>query len=436
MYKARRFFLILLSAVVALGLTACSSADVSFFDRVFSVFRQQKPGEGAYGSLTPSGLVQVIAVSLQNPNQAEMNFERIPDRQRSGLSDTEYTRYINFLRQGVLGSLESYNRMNPDEERIFQKDLSATLPDDQALIQSLQGFWLHYQEAGSRQGRFAIPIQLTPDGMPVLPQAYIRRILELRAFADLYFQAMVSGDLDALSYLSRFSPYSDPVTRTRAEQLITFYRSRIVSRPADFRLVYARLDRIVLETYYTDSRTGRQQDHQIQFLWAPEGAIRVVEQVEHYGTVDDRTVLLDGGVLTRIGGKMEDASDRLTSQTLPGSLGVPEEHSDANCNPISADKRRISLRFDNLEIILDGTCDRHREWSGRVFAVVLDGPRVKLASGPYIGMPRDELLMIYPFLNESNDQFIGTGDEGQLIEWHFRMVDERLAAIEIGVSHN
>ena len=117
-------------------------------------------------------------------------YDRIPDRQKDGLTLDQFQQYIRLLRRGISGNVTSFSEMSEDEITAVRSQIGEQLPEQADNLDTLSGFWIHYQETGRVVEKFAIYVRESEGQSPDLYGDWARQILDLQDLAMLYFDAL------------------------------------------------------------------------------------------------------------------------------------------------------------------------------------------------------------------------------------------------------
>ena len=212
--------------------------------------------------LSTNELLDIIISAINSYTDYEEYYRKIPSAQRGDLALEEFSQYMNLLRKGVGGSVNSYSTMSLEYVRPIVAEMSRHGEEAAAYAEASSFHWLERNTATGETQRFSILIQVDSNQVPYFSRDYILACLDLHAFSRLYYQVVEKGDVDMLSELI-YSDIADvEVRREKAQGTIDYYREHVQGDFDSFRLVSVRMDQLTLAqqvTVQADERTESKQ---------------------------------------------------------------------------------------------------------------------------------------------------------------------------------
>ncbi len=382
-------------------------------------------------------LVQRIVDSIRSDSDLENLFQSIPSRQREGVNLDQYQQYIRLLRRGITGDISSFSIMGTDELEEIQDDMIVQRPDQASLINDMRGVWLYFREIGRYEEKFAIFLEQADGSPPVLSYDWISQILYLSEVSVLYFDAIDRSDVDALTVLlSHEQPdRTTDILKTRARRIIDYYQNNVGTRPSEFRVLKAQIDCLQFEAFSAAS-----QARQTAVSRVIEIKSKSDQQYEINDTIPDEIHHLDLNVfyseqhLFKLASvDSERQPETIRSNVFESIVGEPIKHNDSNCNAVG-NIQRITLSYDSMDILVEGTCFRHSRWEGSVRQVLIHDSQCRLGSGIRPGQTVNDILRRYPFADETGFVIAGQFDGGSVQMIFTVDEDDIIESIELKIT--
>ena len=406
--------MLVLVFVVLAQLTGCSAVENGMNTLIPDVLRTWRNTQGNNDLLSVHGLVQKVADAIRNDSDTELAYNSIPDKQLDGVTLDQFQQYITFLRRGVAGDVTSFGQMNESELSEIRGQILTRLPAQQVLVDSLQGFWLYYQEIGRIEEQFGIFVKAAAGDTPTLSGEWIRKILDFKDLTGLYFDAIYANDIKTLSVLYKPLQLSDEILTLRAEKIVDFYQNSISTRSTDFRLAYARIDSIAFDEYgITNPDKTQTGSRTLSMVNQPDGSIQIHDIIPEVIKTKDLQIYFNDKYLLKLGEYNDGEPVRVRSSELESIIGAPKVHDDTNCITAANGSQKLTLDYGGLNLKADGSCFfRHSRWDGQIKELELLSDAYRLASGLRTGMSEVEILKLYPFANETDYNLTGLSDSG------------------------
>jgi hypothetical protein len=411
--------------------SGCTSSEGSWLADLSVQIRSLGQGQARNGYLSVHQLVQKIADAVRDDDEVIDAYDHIPDPQKDGITLDEFQQYIRFLRRGVSGSVHSFSQMTEKEKEQITEQVTGQLPEQESWMDSLCGFWIHYQEIGREEARFAIFVRDREDQYPDLNSTWVRHILDLQALAVLYFDAVDRYDVDALMVLLHDPSVSPEIIQVRAERLIQFYRYHVTSQSSEFKVTHARMDSIGFEEFGIINPDQTQAvSRTIEMKARADGTFVIEDVVPEVLHQEDLRVYYEDKLLFQLGQTEDDEPVQVQSGELESIIGAPFVHDDTVCTTIATGVQRMSLQYASLDLKAEGSCFRHSRWNGQVTFVRLRDSTCSLGSGLKPGDSEMDLLRHYPFAKEARYVIYGKTD-GHIAELKFILDGEMIQTIEL-----
>lgn len=403
----------LLILAMVLSLTGCRDDNEGLDRLIPDAIKSWGEAQASNDLLSAHELVQKVADAIRNGNDTEMAYKSIPAKQLDSVTLDQFQQYITFLRRGVAGDVTSFAQMSEEEVVEIRTRILERLPEQQVLVDGLQGFWLYYQVVGRIEEKFGIFVQAPEEGVPSLSGEWIKQILDFKDFSGLYFNAIYTGDEDTMTVLYEPVGLSKDILNLRAERIIDFYQNNISTRSIDFRLVYARIDGIAFEEYgITNPDKTQSNSRTLELIGLPDGRIRIFDILPEVINTKDLQVYFNDKYLLKLGEYDDGEPVRIRSSELESIIGAPVLHDDTTCQTATNGSQRLQLQYDGLLLSADGSCFRHSRWNGQITEIILQSDAYRLGSGLSSGVTEEDILRLYPFINETDYVLTGFSDGG------------------------
>mgnify|MGYP007014376998 CR=1 FL=1 len=412
---AKRILLVIASLCMVFALTACS------FQNVRGIFTKDgaEPVEkytlnlDGDGKITDLTLVHAITAGINGKYNLEAIYDAIPSRLRQDLTRAEFKKYIEALKDNH-PKIEYYSHVEPAEAARLVEQTTATLPELTGLAEGSEYYRLGTQKATSesREGQI-VAIQHTDDGEAYLSAKWIRHIIDLYDFTQLYFSALDNKDKASLSWLLMLGEPEanreglEELENIRASRLMQFYRDIISTPPLMSRctvLVPGHAEFSQALYVAPSNPEGRRSCYFKQYADRIEVEDPIKEEMylRHTYVYKDDGIVLDWlreGIRTPSNnGRFEDTLGRIR--------GMTAEHTEYGAT-------LWQVRYPDISLWISGEgrlSDRY--WRGYIEQIELNGSKRGYSLGKelYVGMPVYELYMAYPFIRESGFVITGTFD--------------------------
>lgn len=431
-YKTKTTLVYLVIVVLALAISGCSViSSLSLPGRD----NGRIPGDsGENGYLSIYDLVQKLADSIRNENEIENIFSSIPSRQKDGLTLDQYQQYIRLLKRGITGDITSFSLMS-EKEIAEQRDLMlVNLAEKEDLILSMQGAWLYYREVGRAETRFPVFVAEHTEGFNTLSKQWVQDILALYDLARLYFDAIDRSDPAALAVLIRSDDRPADILIKKAGRIIDFYHNNISSRTTEFFVTKARIDSLGFEQFgITNPDQTQSVSRNIEFIARSGQGYTINDVIPDIINLQDLDIYFNQQLIIQFAALEDDEPVIVRSNTLESIIGEPLVHDETNCVNIAGGNQRMTLEYENLELMAEGSCFRHSRWEGQVKNLVLLDNWSALGSGISPGDSIYDILRQYPFADKTGFVIYRRVDAG-IVRLQFFVENEMVQSVELKLS--
>lgn len=382
--------------VLCLGLFACSSRGQGVAKNELFPFSYNRDGK-----LSSVSLVQAIVAALNSDLPAQRIYESFNAKHLRNLSADEFCRYIEALRPQKSIRIESIDRLGEEAEFELRLEIDQRMPLLMDGTEHSIFFYLNYVDSESDLGQMLLAVQLTDEGEPYLDGDWVRAILRLHDFSELYFTAIDEGDEAALSWLLANGKQDfregDPfvLSAKKAKQLIQYYKRKIIGGASKSSCDYLLPGRAKFSQKYQINQvlTGERQLE----IREEKGILNIHEQLtEPLRSVDRNLYVQDERVLpTTYSGSLHFYRSEELSKKLGSLRRVYYDNPD--------NTREFKAEYLGICFTVDGEYDhKSRTWSGEITEIDVSSPRFRFGPDLKVGLSAYDFFLIYPFAPESN----------------------------------
>lgn len=381
--------------------------------------------------LRTNELLDLIIAAMNAPADYEEFYRRIPASQLDGLALEEFGQYLNLLRKGIGGNVDSYSTMSLEYVRSIVEDMQ-THGEEAAAYADVSTFnWLERNSADGETRRFALVLQMDQNGTPYLSRDYILASLDLFAFTRLYYQVIEKGDVAALSELVYTDIDDDAIRREKAERTIEYYDRYVLGGFDDYRIVSVRMDQLILAQMAAAPSASGLDAGGAASGQTSQRYVSVVRQGRNFYVYDaipdpglsDVRIMQDRNVRLILG-------DIYSQKQLEGYLGALEAvRAFAMTRPYHDADMLIELVWgDKVLTLLSSDYDTETlEGTGELVAIRNRDPGFALGDTFRIGMTLHDLAEAFLFINVRN--YTWADDEMTLNRLLFEGESETVAEI-------
>lgn len=353
--------------------------------------------------LSSYALAQIVSEAINSSDQTSVLYQSIPDRQRPAILLDDFVQYISLLRRGISGMITSLTRISQEEMAALFSDLR--FGTDLKHI----GFYLHYRPSGKQDETMAFFMQQAADGMPYLDKAPIAKALAMQNFAALYFDALDRSDREALSVLVSSKAETRAPRLTKADRILSFYQTEVVTASPSFQVNLLMPDRIIYaQQIYVDAEKTRIGTRSMTVFADGAAGFVIEDPIPDQLAVKDLQIMNQGKELFDLGTLSKGLLPQVTSSQVNALLGQPILHNDSTCTVIEGNTRDMTAYYNGLIINGTGRCDKHQFWRVDLKTAALTNSSISLKNGLSVGDTLDTLLLQYPFIDDTNFQIQGS----------------------------
>lgn len=362
--------------------------------------------------LSESNFVRVITSCLLMDDSEDIKaaYETIPSVQLDNMSLSTFTNYVQML-SGLTegrGLLSSFKIISSEEAIPVQDAMVESIPNQEDLIRLSIPVELVFSDQSQTDPVF-IYFQRAEDGMPYLSKSWVDQCLILFQYADHYFQAVNSQNINAIysmisnSYLDASYSLSDKSIILKAREISRYYLSRVKSEPSEYRVVALNISRV--EFNQPSVLTNDLEDYEsrrVGFFMNSVGTVSVDEHIINTLSTRDYYLYDDYSRTIRIG-------DIATSGLFNSLFGSPKLTTigrllDASDSGDSESIRRIIVEYAEVSFVIVGKVLSDDNWEGTIYQIRISeqSEDFSLGNSIYVGMSRDEFMKLYPFADETD----------------------------------
>lgn len=364
-------------------------------------------------------LVRELVTCITDASKVENVFRSIPESQLDGLSLASFDGYIRALARmlPLSDSIKSYRFVTEAERNSVIGDIAANATDYSALLDATIPVELVYGNSAPTDLPIYIYIQEDANGTPFLSAAWVTECMKIYGVADLYFHALEAQDQNAVASLiedgqvPEAGSFSPQVINYKAGELTKYYHIKVQSTYAEYRLISINLSQVTfLQPEVLDNDSLNFQSRTVRFIRNSQNRVAILDTVST--PLDSRSFYLyyNGKKAIRIGDRGDSNQFRsLFGEPVMVTLGV-QTASDGN----TADNEQvIVLTYSSASMTIVGNMYNDGSWDGRIIRIRLRSANQIFSLGTSItaGMTRDDLLMLYPFADQTDYTLETTVDD-------------------------
>ncbi|MDO5737848.1 MAG: hypothetical protein Q4P65_01175 [Eubacteriales bacterium] len=353
------------------------------------------------GKLTALSLVQAIVSAINGDSQAKSVYLALSNRHVKNLSVDEFNEYIRAFRLIEDAKVISVSRLAVAAEEELRDSLEHRLPLLTEAIEETIFYELYFNLSELNNVNFTLGIQLDESGEPYLDGDWVRSILRVSDYAQLYFEAIDKGDKDDLAWLlsTSTSPAlgdrAEEFSREKAKLILRFYRNNVTTEAVKSKLLSILPGKLTFgQNYRINQYTTAERELEIREEY---GNIVVREAIREELRPVDRILYVQGErVFTGDqSGKFRLISSENISAKLGGVKRIYRNDPD--------NSTQFIVEYVGIALKVDGEFDyKKRYWKGEVQEIIIDSPRFSFGPQLRVGMPAGEFFLRYPFAGETD----------------------------------
>lgn len=420
--------IIALSLILALG--GCVRVNTAWQDLTERLGIYQSDNIATVRKLSEIEMIKLLTSAIRGDQELTTYYNSITSKQLNGLTLDEFHQYIKLLRRGISGDIHSFTVIDESELAEQKQIMLAALPDHQKLIESSIAYWIVFRQSGRNDEKFAVYMQLDEEGQVFLSSTWIRQILKLSSYANLYFDAIDKSDSEALASLINQTEIDERVIEAKAKFLIDFYQNNISSRTSEYSLKMARIDSLAYDQFgIVNPDLSQSVSRTVTFTIDNNDVLSASDNLVNVLSKDDMRILQSGEPIFTIGARSDDTFERVWSYRLEQVTGKPFLHDDSNCKPYVDGVDLINLSYNGIMISAQGDCQDHDSWNGIIRSLSISNSMYHTGSGLRPGQPIQELLVRYPFASQSGFR-LRTQIEGGTVTMNVTVENDIISKID------
>ncbi len=351
------------------------------------------------GKLSSISLVQAIVAAINREVEPATVYNALSHKTHLDLTQDEFTRYLAALRPRQEIKIDSIERLSIETEEELRQSLERRTP---LLVESIEdSLFFHLRLAETKRSPIyqILAVQINEAGEAYLAADWIRAILRISDFAELYFAAIDSRDEEALAWLllggRRDFVEGDPeaLAALKAKQIIHYYRDFVTSEARLSTLTTLLPGRAIFsQDYVVNQVSTAKRSMEIR---EENGALTVFEKIPQELRSVDRNIYLDG---ERVFNTMYTGKYQLyKSEDVNAKLGpILRIYHDEAEKP-----RQFKVVYEGMTITVDGEYDRKTKfWHGELLEVSTESPRFSFGPDLRVGLSAYDFFTLYPFAAE------------------------------------
>ena len=354
-------------------------------------------------SYTDSQLVQKILDAMSAGADVLGIYESIPSYQMNGITYEEFYQYTFLLKTFMKGEADTYASMTISERKQMQERIIINSAEYEQMAMSSSYFWIMNSDEPVNGNRFPLLIRKNIQGEPYLSRDWVTGCINLCNYGNLYISVLEDGDAEELAHLLDSKVEDAGVRRLKAETLISFYRDSNINFDTGMVVSELRMDEITytqraVQTGSGGRSTGFSGERSMRIV-APEKDVFVIrDEVPMVLKSEDRSLYSAGHLLFEVGG-YADESDLRSLIGTPQKLVVQELPAWIEYSNTSV--QLLNIQYDSMNLQVLGTLQEGDHWEGVVRSVAIYRPGIRTGSGIEIGSSTKDLLLKYPFMDQS-----------------------------------
>ncbi len=386
-------------------------------------------------NLDRQSLTRELVSCVTDTEKSGYVYNLIPTEQLDGMSFSTFDAYIKALARMIPSNFEVTSfRFLSDSERKEKIDGIRSFTDEfDTLLQDTYPVELIYKDEMDTDQPIYLYIQEDAGGTPYLSSRWVNGCMQIYDVAALYFQALQEQKTQAVAELLQDGQVpedgilSSQVIDYKAKELTEYYHIKVQSDYSEYRILVFNLGQFIFQQpKVLDAGSQDYQMRSVRFVRNGMSGVAIKDSVNK----DLESQCL---YLYYLGKRMIKIGDRADSKQFGELFGDPImiarlPAADTTLNP-TADKE-ISIYYSSATVTVLGNLYDDDTWDGRIVRIRLRTTDQDYSLGTAIkaGMTRDELLMLYPFADQT-DYVLETTIDEQRYEMSFTFADDAARTI-------
>lgn len=345
-------------------------------------------------------MTRLLVSAINDKRNTADAYSSIPSSQTDGLSYSYFYEYMNILRSvssnNNTGKVVSFRIMSDDESLSF---LGQDVVDRYGHVKGAQLLY-----SSDPQYPMYIFFKEDENGNVSLSSEWVTSIINIYNYSNHYFTLLDENNADAVEALLMpglaGDEYTDDVVYAKAQLLCEFYRLRVMSDVSEYeitRLVPGQMIVRIPETLAPDGDLF--EDHEVVFTAQSNGNYIIDDTITAADDVNLIYLIRGDERLIRVGA--EYSLNQLNS--IMGYAPSTFTYDD--------DTGMVIVIYSGVILRFDGVTMSENDFTGTLSSIRLISSSVfSIGYNVFPGMTRTQLLMAYPFADESD--YLITVDTG------------------------
>lgn len=362
----------------------------------------------ASGGFDSISLVQAIISGINDDIDPPTIYKSLPRKHLEDISLDQFIAYLDALRPSRGERIDSFQRLKPEEEQKLRDEVGRRMPLIMELAESTLFFQLNYRSENYTPESIIIGVHLHEDGGVFLSGQWVRPILRIHDYAQLYFDGIKNKDLPAVSWLLEegYQHFEDgdvtALSSKKAAMILSFYENKVVSNIDDSICEIILPGRARYKQRY--SITDFSQADRSMEIREEYGKLTIYEQIPTTLESDDKVLYLYGKrVLPE---RTTGSHPMYASEDVLNLVGEVK-----NIRPIHDETEettaetpahtRFYVDYGGLTLLVQGTYDlSDMSWQGDVVQMDVNSKAYTFGSNLRVGMSAYDFYSRYPFAAE------------------------------------
>jgi hypothetical protein len=404
-------------------------------------------------TLDQQSFVRELVSCLSDPTLIDSVYEAIPSEQLDGLSLSSFREYIAAMTrfQNGSGQIDTFRIIANDEKDTILLNIAQYAQNYKDLVRASIPVELTYVSGTTIQPVY-IYYQADQNGTPYLSHLWVDSCLDLYDYAYLYFLALEEQNTSAVASLitrsldAESGEFSSHIIDYKAKELGKFYHVKVKSKYTEYQMVSYDISQLIyMQPEVINEINFSNQSRLVRFVRNANNEIVIRDNVSAPLSSKNFFLYYRGEKSIRVG-------DRADSKQFISLFGEPESTAlgdiqllDTNTTPVATSgngtllstspepsepyepkyARNIVLTYDGASVTIFGNVYDDGTWDGQIIRIRLRQMQADYNLGENIhsGMTREELLLVYPFADQT-DYILSTVVDEQRYEMTFTFADD------------
>jgi len=392
-------------------------------------------------TLDRQNLARSLVTCVTDTSRIKSIYDSIPSAQLESMSLASFDGYIRALARMISSSdpVTSFRFVTETERQTIIDAISVNASDYFSLLQVTTPIELLTGDGVAADQPIYIFIQTDDNGTPYLSAAWVNECMKIYDAASLYINALEAQDQEAVgslisdSELPEEGVFSSQVIDYKARELIQYYHIKVKSEYTDYQILSFDISKLTfLQPEVLNDNSLDYQSRTVSFVRNTLNHVYIQDSVNV--PLDSKNFYLyyKNEKTIRIGDRGDSNQFRaIFGDPLLVTLGV-RSAADGN----TADNNQvIVLTYSSASVTILGNLYDDGSWDGQIQRIRLRSANQDFTLGTsiYTGMTRDELMMMYPFADQTGYVLKTTVDD-QAYEMTFTFTadaDRKISAVKL-----